>query len=67
MTDVQKPVIAITMGDPCGIGPEVIAKALTSEAVYLLTTHRSLRRACDYVTKDRILGKLELTQDSFRR
>ena len=200
MTDVQKPVIAITMGDPCGIGPEVIAKALASEAVYLtcrpvvvgssrsmrqavdltgaplevrevkspaeagrspglvsvidignldpedvtvgkvspacgraamewvstaaelaieghvdalatapinkeaaslagykaighmellqeisgasdvatmlvsgplrvvhLTTHRSLRRACDYVTKDRILGKLELTQDSFKR
>lgn len=23
-----KPVIAITMGDPCGIGPEIIAKAL---------------------------------------
>ena len=30
-----------------------------------LTTHRSLRRACDYVTKDRILAKLELTHDSF--
>ena len=30
-----------------------------------LTTHRSLRRACDYVTKDQILGKLELTQHSF--
>ena len=30
-----------------------------------LTTHRSLRRACDYVTKDRILAKLELTHTSF--
>ena len=30
-----------------------------------LTTHRSLRLACDYVTRDRILAKLELTQDSF--
>ena len=30
-----------------------------------LTTHRSLRRACDYVTKDRILGKLKLTHSSF--
>ena len=30
-----------------------------------LSTHRSLRRACDYVTKDRILAKLELTHDSF--
>ena len=34
MTDRQKPVIAITMGDPCGIGPEVIAKALASAEVY---------------------------------
>ena len=30
-----------------------------------LTTHRSLRVACDYVTKDRILGKLQLTHDTF--
>ena len=34
MADVQRPVIAITMGDPCGIGPEVIAKALASGEVY---------------------------------
>ena len=27
------PIIAITMGDPCGIGPEVIAKALNQRAV----------------------------------
>ncbi len=34
MDDVQRPVIAITMGDPCGIGPEVIARALASGEVY---------------------------------
>ncbi|MCE2462661.1 MAG: 4-hydroxythreonine-4-phosphate dehydrogenase PdxA [Dehalococcoidia bacterium] len=34
MVDTPKPVIAITMGDPCGIGPEVIAKALTLGSVY---------------------------------
>src|SRR5258708_39019048 len=28
------PVIAITMGDPAGIGPEVIAKALTHKEVH---------------------------------
>ena len=28
-----KPLIAITMGDPCGIGPEVVAKALAQEDV----------------------------------
>jgi 4-hydroxythreonine-4-phosphate dehydrogenase len=31
---IDKPVIAITMGDPCGIGPEVIVKALSNKDVY---------------------------------
>ena len=31
-----------------------------------LTTHRSLRIACDYVTKDNVLAKIELTDKSFR-
>ncbi|MFQ5949178.1 MAG: 4-hydroxythreonine-4-phosphate dehydrogenase PdxA [Nitrospiria bacterium] len=31
---VMKPIIAITMGDPCGIGPEVIVKGLLDEAIY---------------------------------
>jgi 4-hydroxythreonine-4-phosphate dehydrogenase len=31
--NMNKPVIAITMGDPCGIGPEIIAKALADEKV----------------------------------
>ena len=30
----QKPAIAITMGDPCGIGPEVVVKALADPRVY---------------------------------
>ncbi len=30
----EKPAIAITMGDPCGIGPEVVVKALTDPRVY---------------------------------
>ena len=32
-----------------------------------LTTHRSLRRACGYVTKENILAKLELTHESFEQ
>ena len=32
-----------------------------------LTTHRSLRVACDYVTKDNVLAKIKLTDDSFKR
>ena len=34
MDDGRKPGIAITMGDPCGIGPEVVAKALADPRVY---------------------------------
>jgi len=30
----KKPIIAITMGDPSGIGPEIIAKSLNAEKVY---------------------------------
>jgi len=35
LTNDRKPAIAITMGDPCGIGPEVVAKALADPRVYL--------------------------------
>lgn len=31
---ISKPLIAITMGDPCGIGPEIIAAALADQTVY---------------------------------
>ena len=30
----EKPAIAITMGDPCGIGPEEVVKALSDQHVY---------------------------------
>ena len=34
MEDARKPAVAITMGDPCGIGPEVVVKALADPWVY---------------------------------
>ena len=34
MSSGVKPGIAITMGDPCGIGPEVVVKALADPRVY---------------------------------
>ena len=37
----------------------------TGLRVVHLTTHRSLRVACDYVTKDNVLAKLQLTHDFF--
>ncbi len=32
-----------------------------------LTTHKSLRIACDYVTKENVLGKIMLTNEHFKR
>lgn len=34
MTTKRRPIIAITMGDAAGIGPEIIAKALLSKQIY---------------------------------
>ncbi len=34
MTTGRKPAIAITMGDPCGIGPEVVVKAMADPKVF---------------------------------
>ncbi len=31
---MSRPVIAVTMGDPCGIGPEIIARSLADESVW---------------------------------
>ena len=33
MTPTVQPTIAITMGDPAGIGPEIIVKALADHAL----------------------------------
>lgn len=47
----EKPILAITMGDPCGIGPEVIIKALARPEVravcrpFVLGDEGALRRA----------------------
>ena len=34
MKENYKPVIGITIGDPSGIGPEIIIKALRTEEIY---------------------------------
>ena len=31
---MKKPIIGITMGDPSGVGPEIIAKSLNNEELY---------------------------------
>jgi 4-hydroxy-L-threonine phosphate dehydrogenase PdxA len=48
---MNKPLIAITMGDPCGVGPEIIVAALTDPAIraackpLVLGDRRAMQRA----------------------
>ncbi len=50
-THDTRPLLAITMGDPAGIGPEIILKALSRDSVYddcrplVIGDHRILQRA----------------------
>ena len=50
---MSKPLIAITMGDPCGIGPEIVIRALQDSAVrscctpIVLGDGRALKRAIE--------------------
>ncbi|MDR4945064.1 4-hydroxythreonine-4-phosphate dehydrogenase PdxA [Neobacillus cucumis] len=34
MTNIKKPIVAITIGDPAGIGPEITVDTLTNQKVY---------------------------------
>ena len=48
--------------------PQVATMLLSGTLrVVHLTTHRSLRRACDEVTRDNVLAKLKLTHHSFQQ
>lgn len=55
MADAYRPILAITMGDPAGIGPEVILKALQHVEVYerarplVIGDRRTLERAAAWV------------------
>lgn len=58
MTASCKPLLGITMGDPAGIGPEVILKALLHDDVYdkarplVIGDHRTLQRAAAWVNAE---------------
>ncbi len=55
MTDNTRPLLAITMGDPSGIGPEIVLKALAHAAVFarcrplVIGDRRILERAAGWV------------------
>ncbi len=51
-----RPILAITLGDPAGVGPEIIVKALRHAAIYevcrplVIGDRRMLARAAEWVS-----------------
>ena len=51
MTDLSKPLLALTLGDPSGIGPEVVVKAFAdpevndSARMFVVGTERAVQQA----------------------
>src|SRR5678815_158770 len=70
----MKPIIAISMGDPAGIGPEIIAAALNRDQVHKLcrplvigdasVMHKAVRYAG---TSSRVRGVTDVAQARFDR
>lgn len=55
---VATPILGLTMGDPAGVGPEIIAKALSRAETYktcrplVIGDARVMRQACEYAKVD---------------
>ena len=55
MSDAARPLLAITMGDPAGIGPEIVLKALAHADVFarcrplVIGDRRILERAAGWL------------------
>lgn len=51
----ERPLIGVTLGDPAGIGPEIVAKALADEAAYRATRPLAIG---DRAPLERVIGSL---------
>jgi 4-hydroxythreonine-4-phosphate dehydrogenase len=70
MTPDKRPIIAITIGDPAGIGPEVVAKALANKAIYdmcrplVIGDSATLRTAIELTRKPLTIHPIEKASDT---
>jgi 4-hydroxythreonine-4-phosphate dehydrogenase len=66
----EKPLIAITMGDPCGVGPEIIVKALQSPELdglcipFVIGDHVAMERALRVVDSHLSLHSISEPEES---
>ncbi len=65
----SKPVIAITVGDPCGIGPEITSKALNNREIYdmcypvAISDDDVMRQAIDIARVNLKINSVETLKD----
>ena len=70
MTGDKRPIIAITIGDPAGIGPEVIVKGLANKAIYdmcrplVIGDSATLRAAIELTRKPLTIHPIEKASDT---
>ena len=43
---MKKPLIAVTLGDPAGIGPEIVVRTIADRAVFEVADCRSENQLC---------------------
>lgn len=66
----MKPIIGITMGDPAGIGPEIIAKALSKKDIYdkcrpvVIGDKRAMEQALDIAKAELTVSGVEKIDDA---
>jgi 4-hydroxythreonine-4-phosphate dehydrogenase len=66
----MKPIIAITMGDPAGIGPEIIAKTLKNKEIYFICNpvvvgeSKALQMGIDVAKTTLKLNPIETVRDA---
>ena len=65
----EKPIIAIPMGDPAGIGPEITVKSLTKKEIYdvskplIIGDSQVIERAIDIVNADVTINEITSPED----
>ena len=70
MTIDMRPIIAITIGDPAGIGPEVVVKALSNQMFYdmcrpfVIGENAAVQAAITLIQKPLILHSIEKVTDT---
>ena len=70
MTAETRPIIAITIGDPAGIGPEVVVKALSNQMFYdmcrpfVIGENAAVQAAITLIQKPLILHSIEKVTDT---